>query len=74
MSEQVVPSTVAQSIIVKFLISENLKPAEILTRLSERSSVITHSQAHRCMTGVIHLKEARQVENMRRLYYDQGFL
>jgi hypothetical protein len=34
MSEQMVlPSAVAQSIIVKFLTNENVKPAEILTRL-----------------------------------------
>jgi hypothetical protein len=33
MSEQVVPSAVAQHIIVKFLINENVKPAKILMRL-----------------------------------------
>jgi len=31
MSEQVVPSAVAQHIIVKFLTKENMKPAETLT-------------------------------------------
>jgi hypothetical protein len=33
MSEQVVPSAVAQCIIVTFLTNENVKPAEILMRL-----------------------------------------
>jgi hypothetical protein len=33
MSEQVVPSAVAQRIVVKFLTNENVKPAEILMRL-----------------------------------------
>jgi hypothetical protein len=33
MSEQVVPSAVAQRIIVTFLTNENVKPAEILMRL-----------------------------------------
>jgi hypothetical protein len=33
MSEQVVPSAVAQRIVVKFLTNENVKPAEILIRL-----------------------------------------
>jgi len=34
MSEQVVPSAVNQPIIFKFLTNENVKPAEILTRLT----------------------------------------
>jgi hypothetical protein len=33
MTEQVVPSTVAQGKIVKFLKNENVEPAEILKRL-----------------------------------------
>jgi glucan biosynthesis protein len=33
MSEQVVPSAVAQRIMVKFVTNENVKPAEILMRL-----------------------------------------
>jgi hypothetical protein len=33
MSEQVVPSAVAQRIIVTFLTNENVKPADILKRL-----------------------------------------
>jgi hypothetical protein len=57
MSEQVVPSAVAQRIVVKFLTNENVKPAEILMRL-EHSSVMKRSQGPRCMTGVSHLKKA----------------
>jgi hypothetical protein len=33
MQEQAVPSAVAQRVIVKFLTIENVKPADILTRL-----------------------------------------
>jgi hypothetical protein len=33
MSEQVVPSAVAQRVIVKFVISKNVKPVKILKRL-----------------------------------------
>jgi hypothetical protein len=36
MREQVVPSAVAQCIIVKFLTNENVKPAEILIKLREQ--------------------------------------
>jgi hypothetical protein len=75
MNEQVVPSAVAQSIIVKFVIEENAKPAEILMRpraqfddekLLARNQVCDWSKS---------FKEGRTVfENMSRLHLLQGKL
>jgi hypothetical protein len=56
MSEQVIPSAVAQRIIVKFLTNVNVKPAEILMRLRLQFGNKTLSRI-RCLTGVSHLKE-----------------
>jgi hypothetical protein len=44
MSAQVLPSAVAQSIVVKFLTNENVKPAEVLTRLRAQFSDETLSR------------------------------
>jgi hypothetical protein len=71
MSEQMVPSAVAQCIIVKFLTIENTKSAEILTRLRAQVSDEMLSGT-RCMIGVSYLKKARQAENMQRLHLLQG--
>jgi hypothetical protein len=58
MSEQVVPSAVAQRIVVKFLTNKNMKSAEIPLR--EYSSVMKLCQGPTCMTGVIQLNKAGQ--------------
>jgi hypothetical protein len=57
--EQVVPSAVAQSIIVKFETNENVKLAEILNTLISEFGDKTFSriQVHNCAS---HLKKAEQ--------------
>jgi hypothetical protein len=55
----VVPSAVVQHIIVKFLMNENVKPAEILTRLRAQFGDETLSRTQ-CMTGESHLKKDEQ--------------
>jgi hypothetical protein len=59
-SERAVPLAVAQRIFVKFLTNENVKPADILIRLTEHISVTKLSQGPRSMTGVSRLKTAEQ--------------
>ena len=44
MSEEAVPSSVAQRIIIKFLTNEGVKPSEILTCLKEQFGDTTLSQ------------------------------
>lgn len=41
MSEQVVPISIAQPIIIKFLTRENMKPSEILTALRAQFGIKT---------------------------------
>jgi hypothetical protein len=74
MSEQVVPSAVAQRISVTFVTEDIVTPAEILTRLraqfgdegSSRTQVNDWNNS---------FKECRtEVENMRRIYLLQGKL
>jgi len=60
MSEQVVPLDVAQCIIVKFLTNKNVKPAEILMRLSAQFSDEMLSRTWVYMTGLSYLKKAGQ--------------
>jgi hypothetical protein len=45
MSEQAVPASVAQRIIIKFLSGEGVKPAQILRRLTEQFKEETLSRA-----------------------------
>jgi hypothetical protein len=47
-SEQAVPLTVSQNIILKFLTSENVKPAEILMRLRAQfgDEMLSRTQVH----------------------------
>jgi hypothetical protein len=74
MSEQVVPSAVAQRIIVKFLTDENVKPAGILTRLRAHfgNKKLSRTQVYDEDNS---LKEGRtEVKNMRRLNLLQGKL
>jgi hypothetical protein len=59
MNKQVVPSSVVQNIIVIFLTNKNVKPVEILMRLRAQFSD-EMLQGSRCMTGVNHLKKAKQ--------------
>jgi hypothetical protein len=49
-SDQVVPSAVAQCIIIKFLTNENVKPAEILIRLTAQLSdeMLSRTQEYDC--------------------------
>jgi len=55
----VVPSALTQRIIFKFLTNENVKPAEILTKVRAQL-MIKRSRGHRCMTGISHLMKAVQ--------------
>jgi len=74
MSEQVDPSTVAQRTIVKFLTSENVKPAEMLLRLRSRfgDETLSRTQVYDCNTS---FKEGRtEVKNVGRLHILQGKL
>jgi len=57
MSEQLVPSAVAQRIVVTFLTNKDVKPDEILMRLRAQFG---NSQGPRCMIGVNRLKKAGQ--------------
>jgi len=57
MSEQMVPSVVAQRIIVTFVINGNVSR---LCQDSEHSSVMKRSLGPRCTTWVNHLKKAEQ--------------
>jgi hypothetical protein len=59
MIEQVVHSAVEQSSFVKFVTSENVKPADILTGLKTQIGVET--QGASCMTVITHLKKAEQM-------------
>jgi hypothetical protein len=71
-SEQVVPSTVAQHIIVKFLTNESVKPAEILLRLRAQfgDKMLSSTQMYERSKS---FKEGRtEVENMRKLHILQG--
>jgi len=73
-SEQIVPSAVAQSIFVKFLTNENMKLSEIPKRsrakfddeLIWRSQVYDWSKSFKA--------DRTRIENMRRLYLLQGKL
>jgi hypothetical protein len=58
MSELVVPTVIAKCIMVKFL--TNTWNLLRFLHDSEHSSVMKRSQGPRCMTGVSHLKKARQ--------------
>jgi len=60
MGEQVVPSAVVQRLVVKYLTNENVKPAEILTRLRAHF-VMKRSQGSRYVTGVS-LKEGQRMK------------
>jgi hypothetical protein len=67
MSEQVVPSTFAQRIDLKFLTNKNVKPAEILKRLRAQfdNETLSRMQA----LWLKSFKEGRtEVENTRRLH------
>jgi hypothetical protein len=68
MSEQVIPSAVAQRIVVKFLTNENAKPAEILMRPRAQfdNETLSRTEVHACS---VHLKKARQ-----RLKTCEGFI
>jgi len=67
----VVPSAVAQRIIVKFLTNENVKPAEILMRLTAQfdDEALSRTQTYDWSRP---FKEGRtEVENMRRRHFLQ---
>jgi hypothetical protein len=70
MSEQVVPSTVSQWIIVKFVTNENVKHAEILTRLGD--GTLSSTQVYDW--SKLFKEGQAEVENMRRLHLLQGKL
>jgi hypothetical protein len=59
MSEQLVPSAVAQRIVVKFVTNENVKPSEILMKLRAKCGGETLSRIQVCMTRESHLKKAK---------------
>jgi len=66
-SEEVVPSAVAQRIIVKFLNNENVKLVQILMRLRQHFDDETFSRIQ-VYDANKSLEESRtEVENMRRL-------
>jgi hypothetical protein len=74
MCEQVDPSAVAQRIIVTFLSNEDVKSAEILTRLRAQfdDETFLRTQLYDWSKS---FKEGRtKVENMRRLHLLQGKL
>jgi hypothetical protein len=74
MSEQVVPSAVAQRIIVKFLTNENVKLAEILMtfRAQFGDETLSRTQVYDCSKS---FKDGRtEVQNMRRLHLLYGGL
>jgi hypothetical protein len=74
MSEQVVPSAVAQCIVVKFLNNKNVKLVEILMKLRARFDNKTLSRTQ-CISGVKSLTEGRkEIENIQRLHTLQGQL
>jgi hypothetical protein len=71
-SEQLVPSAVAQRIVVTFVISKNVKPVKILKRLRAQfgDEKLSRTQAHDRSKS---FQEGRtEVENMRRLHLLQG--
>jgi len=74
MREQVVPSAVAQCIIVKFLTNENVKPAEILIKLREQFGDETFSRTQMYVWSKSFKDDRTEVENMRRLHILQGEL
>jgi hypothetical protein len=59
MSEQLVPSAVAQCIIVKFITKEKMRPAEILKRLRAQFSDETLSRTE-MSDWSIYLKKAEK--------------
>jgi hypothetical protein len=59
MSVQVILAAVAQRVVVKFLSNENMKPAEILTRLRAQFGDETVSRT-RVYDELSHLKKAKQ--------------
>jgi hypothetical protein len=74
MRAQVVPSVVAQRIIVKFLTNKNVKPAEILKRLREKFGNETLSRIRVYNWSKSFKKGRTEIENMRRLHHLQGKL
>jgi hypothetical protein len=68
MSEQVVPSAVAQRIIVKFITNENVKPDRILTRLTAQfgDETVSRAQAYNWRKS-FKVKGRTEVKNTRRL-------
>jgi hypothetical protein len=72
MSEQSIPSAVAQRIIVKFVTNENVNPADILTRLNAHfgDETLSRTQMYDWSKS---LKESRTEPN-RRLLILQGKL
>jgi hypothetical protein len=74
MSGQVVPSSFAQHIIVKFIKTENVKNLLIFWRGAVHSSAMKCSQGPRCMTGVSHLKKDEQLLKTQRLHLLRGKL
>jgi len=66
MSEQVVPSAVAQRIVVTFLTNENVKPGEILMRLRAQFGDETLSRTQMYDMSKSFNKGRKEVENMRR--------
>jgi hypothetical protein len=64
MSEQVIPSAIAQRIIVKFLTNESVKLAEILRSLRAQLGDETLSRTQMCDWS----KSFKEGRNMRSLY------
>jgi len=73
-SEQAVPSAVAQCIIVKFLTNENVKSAYILMRHGAQSGKETLSRSQVYDWSKSFKEGRKEVENMRRLHLLQGKL
>jgi len=72
MSEQMVPLAVVQRINFKFITNGNVKPAEIHMR--HHNSVMRCCQGPRCMTGLSHVKKARQRTRIINSAYYSKFL
>jgi hypothetical protein len=72
MSVQVIPSALAQSIIVKFLTKENVKPAEIPRRLRVQFDDETLSRIYMYDWSKSFEEGRTEVENMRKLYLLQS--